>query len=512
MIYQVCWLIYARLLHPYRDVPGPYLASVSTWWRWYAVRYSVESKLHHALHEKYGPLVRIAPDEISIADPHAIDTISRPDFLKTEFYSTFNPNIGGRPEPFAERNERIHTQHRRIVSPLFRNEAILDYEDYVDGILDIVDERMQMFADSKRIFDLAKYVNRYTWDTVGDMVYSKAGGFGMLRGKDYMGWMEMIRVMPQPMSSLGYVAYGWATLYFVFMLAFSPQTRKGLMSALKVRKQVQELVKERKDQEASGSEFRQNDMLSRMMAMTRDEKVDFNEDDIAVMLNAFVWAGSDTTGSSLSMVRLRAGTTPQICTDHCYQIMYFVLSSPTARKNLLAELRSHYKKTSDLSYTSLSKLPYLTACVNEGMRLHFIVGIGLPRYIPPQGATICGRHFPGNYRLKVLANMQVMQSSTEVFGEDAREFRPERWLDSDEKKVAQMTKFFHPWGFGVRVCIGRFIATMEIYKFLAQAMLTWDFNLVEDDKKGGGKIRVNRGYLQQPSNIMASVKRRVEES
>lgn len=69
-----------------------------------------------------------------------------------------------------------------------------------------------------------------------------------------------------------------------------------------VVKQVKALIKERKEQEAAGEEFRPHDMLSKMMAMTRDEKVDFNEDDIAVILNAFVWAGSDTTGSTLSMV------------------------------------------------------------------------------------------------------------------------------------------------------------------------------------------------------------------
>lgn len=302
LLYNTCWLIYNRHFHPYSDIPGPYLASISTWWRWYAVRYSVESRLHHALHEKYGPLVRVGPDEVSVGDPHAIDVISRPDFLKTEFYSTFDPNFGGRPEPFAERTEHIHTQHRKIISPLFRNEIVLEYEGYVDGILDVFNERMQTFAESRKIFDLAEYASRYTWDCVGDMVYSKEGGFGMLHGHDSLGWMEMIRVMPPPMASLGYIPRGWGTLYFFFTLAFSSQTRKGLMSAMKVRKQVKELVKERSDQEASGSEFRQNDMLSKMMAMMRDEKIDFNEDDIAIMLNAFVWAGSDTTGSSIAMV------------------------------------------------------------------------------------------------------------------------------------------------------------------------------------------------------------------
>ena len=176
----------------------------------------------------------------------------------------------------------------------------------------LFDERMQTFADGKNIFDLADYVNRFTWDTVGDMMYSKKGGFGMLQGNDYMGWMEMLQIMPHPISSLGYLPKGFGTLYFISMLIFSPQTRKGLMSAMTVTKQVKALVQQRKDDEAAGTEFPANDMLSKMMAMTRDEKIDFNEDDIAVILNAFVWAGSDTTGSSLAMVSVHLPFTTQI--------------------------------------------------------------------------------------------------------------------------------------------------------------------------------------------------------
>jgi cytochrome P450 len=301
-LYYIGWIIYSRFFHPYASIPGPVFASISTWWRWYAVRYSIQDRLQYALHDKYGPIVRIGPNEISVSDPQAIDVLARPDFPKTEFYSTFNPQIGGRIEPFAEQNDKIHTQHRRIITPLFRSEVVAEWEPYVIRILAIFDERMAGFAENKTSFDLAEYVARYTWDTVGDMVYSRNGGFGMLKGTDYMGWMEMIRVMPGPMASLGYVPYGLKNLYFLSMLAFSPATRRGLVAAMTIVKQVKQLVKERKDMEARGEEFPETDMLSRMMAMTRDEKVDFNEDDIGVILNAFVWAGSDTTGSSLAMV------------------------------------------------------------------------------------------------------------------------------------------------------------------------------------------------------------------
>jgi cytochrome P450 len=254
-------------------------------------------------------------------------------------------------------------------------------------------------------------------------------------------------------------------------------------------------------------------MLSKIMAMTRDERIDFTEDDIAVLLNAFVWAGSDTTGSSLAMVKLQRpypfllplGT-------NFHQIMYFIISHPQTHSRLLYELHSHFDTPEEVTNATASKLPYLTACVNKGLRLHFTLSVGIPRCIPPQSATICNHFFPGNKGLKVLANMQVMQSAIEIFGDDARDFRPERWLDSDEEKLARMQKYFHPCGIGVRVCQGRFIAFMEMYKFAAEMVMKWDFELVQDEKEGGGMIRVNRGYLQQPEGVMVRVKRREEKN
>lgn len=90
-------------------------------------------------------------------------------------------------------------------------------------------------------------------------------------------------------------------------------------------------------------------------------------------------------------------------------------------------------------------MPYLTACINEGLRLHFIIGVGLPRYIAPSGAQICGRDIPGRRGLKVVLNMAVMQTEEEVFGTDARTFRPERWMGPKEEVVG-MVRGFHPWG------------------------------------------------------------------
>jgi hypothetical protein len=68
-------LIYLRYLAPYRDIPGPFLATISPLWR---LQGALNGSLHKditAAHRKYGPIFRIAPDEVSISDPEAIKTV-----------------------------------------------------------------------------------------------------------------------------------------------------------------------------------------------------------------------------------------------------------------------------------------------------------------------------------------------------------------------------------------------------------------------------------------------------
>lgn len=54
-------------------------------------------------------------------------------------------------------------------------------------------------------------------------------------------------------------------------------------------------------------------------------------------------------------------------------------------------------------------------------------------------------------------NAMVVQFDKEVFGEDAHEFRPERWLQSEERYRA-MDKAMLVFGAGTRTCIGKHVS------------------------------------------------------
>jgi cytochrome P450 len=86
-----------------------------------------------------------------------------------------------------------------------------------------------------------------------------------------------------------------------------------------------------------------------------------------------------------------------------------------------------------VSYHEASKLPYLSACIKEGARLHPSVALTMPRKVPSNGCSISGQWIPGGVRVGI--NPTVVQLDKTVFGDDAEEYNPDRWLKPDADKM-----------------------------------------------------------------------------
>jgi len=66
------------------------------------------------------------------------------------------------------------------------------------------------------------------------------------------------------------------------------------------------------------------------------------------------------------------------------------------------------------------------------------VGLNITRLVPPEGAELDGHHFPGG--VSIAANGWVLHRDKETFGDDADDFRPERWLE-DEENAKKMERY-----------------------------------------------------------------------
>jgi cytochrome P450 len=92
-------------------------------------------------------------------------------------------------------------------------------------------------------------------------------------------------------------------------------------------------------------------------------------------------------------------------------------------------------------------LPYFQACLKEAMRIRPAVGLNITRMVPPEGAEIGGKRFPGGTRVAV--NGWVLHRNEEIFGADPKVYRPERWLEGDAKN---MERYMFQFGGGSHVC------------------------------------------------------------
>jgi cytochrome P450 len=78
------------------------------------------------------------------------------------------------------------------------------------------------------------------------------------------------------------------------------------------------------------------------------------------------------------------------------------------------------------------------AVMKEAMRMHPGVCFPLERVVPSGGLTICDTHIPAGTVVGV--NPIVIHRNTDIFGADADEFHPERWLDADEERIKLMDR------------------------------------------------------------------------
>jgi cytochrome P450 len=74
------------------------------------------------------------------------------------------------------------------------------------------------------------------------------------------------------------------------------------------------------------------------------------------------------------------------------------------------------------------------------MRLHSAVGYPLERLVPKGGTDLCGVHIPGGTRVGI--NAWVIHMNKDIFGDDVREYRPERWIECSPEQFKVMERSF----------------------------------------------------------------------
>jgi len=171
-------------------------------------------------------------------------------------------------------------------------------------------------------------------------------------------------------------------------------------------------------------------------------------------------------------------------------VMAMIGSHLHVQHKIRAELDSHghYPSSSNrakeapssLDYDTAINLSYTHAAIKEAQRLHPVIGMSLSRKVPPTGLSVHGRYFPPG--TTVGCNPVALHRNPVIFGADAAEFNPDRWLQSDMEARRAMERYNLTWGGGGRTCPGRHLAEMVVYKVIPALLREFEIEVTRMPK------------------------------
>ncbi|KUJ10351.1 cytochrome P450 oxidoreductase [Mollisia scopiformis] len=456
----VLYYIILAVLSPLKSLPGPFFARFTRLWYLKNVWDGEFDQINIALHKKHGPIVRIAPNEYSIGDAEAIKIIygHGAGFIKAPWYFASGNADPYTKDLFTDRNPKTHAQNRKKVAALYSMTNLTSMEPQVHECVGVLREKFSELATSKspQSFDLQHWFQCFAFDTIGLITLNKRFGF-LDNGKDKWGLLAALHAYLEYVSHVGVFSELHPILYRIVQ-KFSTSSGSSRLREFTNEQIMQRLAQLDVEKQDSG------DFLTKLLSMHKQNPVEFSMSAVFGTCLTNIGAGSDTTSVSL------AG------------IFYHLIKVPQAMSKLTEEIDQAYltgKFSSPPTFAETQELPYLQACIKEGLRMHPATGLPLARVVPEQGATIAGQFFPGGTIVGV--NSWVAHSNTTVFGNDAGIFRPERWLESPGRS-SYMGRYFMSFGSGSRTCIGKNISLMEISLAIPDLIKNFTFAMANPDQ------------------------------
>jgi cytochrome P450 len=334
------------------------------------------SKYIAYLHERYGDVVRVGPNELSYISASANRTMFGGKPTEETVYEK-NPAVwlqgSGKILNIFFAHFRDHGRYRKLMAPAFAEAAIREQEPAIQKLVDQFMDGMrnrsgeEEFPDAKGVVNMAAWHNFVVFDILTRLSFGSA--LKCLEQGKFHPWLRVIygaikhshyvqaahRLKPYH-KILEYCIPASVTNFYTTHLDFS-------------HKQLLDRQDEDKDEKAQGKIARTDFASFILKGLTQEEL----EDNV----NILVTAGGDTTATTMS------------------SLTYYITHNPEAYRKLTEEIRGAFKEEKDITVNSASSLPYLKAVIKETLRIHPSIPVGLHRLAPKKGAVIDGQFVPG---------------------------------------------------------------------------------------------------------------------
>lgn len=323
-----------------------------------------------------------------------------------------------------------------ILMPTFSQRAMKDYHDMMVDIAVQLVQKWERLNPNETV-DVPEDMTRLTLDTIG------LCGFNHRFNSYY-------REVPHPFIT---------SMVRALDEAMHQNQRSDIQDKLMIRTKrqfnydiqvmfslVDRIIAERK----AGKTHSETDLLSRMLNVEDPEtggKLD--DENIRYQIITFLIAGHETTSGLLSFA------------------LYFLLKNPDKLQKAYEEVDQVFTGSTP-TYKQVLNLKYVRNILNEALRL-WPTAPAFNLYAKED--TVIGNKYAINQNERLTVLIPQLHRDKEAWGEDAEEFRPERFEDPNQIPHHA----YKPFGNGQRACIGMQFALHEATLVLGMLLKHFDF-------------------------------------
>ncbi|KAI1636385.1 cytochrome P450 [Biscogniauxia mediterranea] len=480
-------VLYRLKFHPLAGIPGPFLCRISYLQQCYyeAILNGKFLERFPGYHRRYGPVVRISPNEVHIDEASLYHEIYSQNSAFTKDASSYALGVS-EAMAFTVPVDK-HRVKRKRLDPHFSKQRVRMMEGVLYEELELVFARINEFAKRSEEVPIMELYFCYTGDIISRYLFGRS--LGLVTSPDFKERAEQMRsftkgiwvaihfqfirnfLLALPRWVLAYLSGAWVqVLWFIENISKEAINQFDLEKALS-KKPIDETIFDRL---LTDNARRQQGNASKLPS--------FREltDESTGIINA----GTEPTATMLSYAT------------------YFWLKFPHVQARIMEELATVKLEEGRLPLTKLEALPYFTGFVKESLRFMPLVPGRLPRQVPKGGlyVPVIDRTIPEG--TVVGMSHMAIHFDEDIF-ERPYEFLPERWIGDSGKELNHWLLSFSK---GRTDCIGKTLAYAEMHLILAN--LFTRFEVLPTPNIHDDMVWIDRVIVHSKKNLRIRVKPR----
>ncbi|MCY8236657.1 bifunctional P-450/NADPH--P450 reductase [Bacillus inaquosorum] len=355
-----------------------------------------------------------------------------------------------------------------ILMPTFSQRAMKDYH---EKMVDIAVQLIQKWArlNPNEAVDVPGDMTRLTLDTIGLCGFNYRFN-SYYRETPHPFINSMVRALDEAMHQMQRLDF-----QDKLMVRTKRQFHHDIQTMFSL---VDSIIAERR----SNGDQDEKDLLARMLNVEDPETGEkLDDENIRFQIITFLIAGHETTSGLLSFA------------------IYYLLKHPDKLKKAYEEVDRVLTDAAP-TYKQVLELTYIRMILNESLRL-WPTAPAFSLY--PKEDTVIGGKYPITTKDRISVLIPQLHRDRDAWGEDAEEFRPERFEHQDQVPHHA----YKPFGNGQRACIGMQFALHEAT--LVLGMVLKYFTLIDHENY---ELDIKQTLTLKPGDFRIRVQTRNQEA